>query len=130
MHKCLIVSLKIISKTSKIHFTFRIWAHLNNERTDHMGILTMAKKRRRTAPDERRELLLALDEAGRRRDAALRYFDSIEDDHLIVSAVHELESAAAQYTALLRQAKNAGIRRTFLEAQAMKRECPEPEKVP
>jgi len=95
-----------------------------------MGILTMAKKRRRTAPDERRELLLALDEAGRRRDAALRYFDSIEDDHLIVSAVHELESAAAQYTALLRQAKNAGIRRTFLEAQAMKRECPEPEKLP
>ena len=69
----------------------------------------------------RLELLHAIDEAARRRDEAPRYFDSIEDDALIVSAVHELESAAARYSALLRQAKEAGIRRTFQEAEAMKR---------
>lgn len=78
--------------------------------------------------DDRREFLLALDEAGRRRDEALRYFESVADDGLIVSAIHELESAAAQYNALLRQAKQMGIRRTFWEAEAMKKEYPESEK--
>ena len=80
-----------------------------------------------SAGNARLELLRAIDEAGRRRDEALRRFDTMEDDALIVSAVHELESAAARYSALLRQAKEAGIRRTFFEAEAMKRACREEE---
>lgn len=84
---------------------------------------------RRPPPDERLSLLLALDEAGQRRDDALKAFDRISDPALITSAVHRLEAAAAEYGALLREAKQLGIRRTFAEAEAMKKEHPDPGKV-
>ena len=82
----------------------------------------------RQPPDERLALLLALDEAGRRRDDALKAFDRISDPALITSAVHRLEAAAAEYGALLREAKQLGIRRTFAEAEAMKKERSAPGK--
>ena len=79
----------------------------------------------KTKSDPRLELLRALDEAGRCRDDALRRFDRLTDDGMIHAAVHELEAAAARYSSLLRQAKRMGVRRTFPEAEEMKRQYAE-----
>ena len=109
----------------KILFIFPNISPFNKERTFLMRILAKFQSDSPlTAEKTRRELLLALDEAGRRRDEALRHFDLVSDDNMIVSAVHRLEAAAAQYSALLKQAKEMGIRRTFQEAEAMKKESP------
>lgn len=73
--------------------------------------------------NQRIELLQALDAAGRRQQEAQRYFDAVSDSDLVTLAVHELESSAAHYRALLRKARLAGLVRPYWEAQQMKSEA-------
>ena len=101
---------------------FNVFCKIPYKKRERNDIMSLKLSGRLSDTESARlELLRAIDEAGRRRDEALRYFETAGDDVLIVSAIHELESASARYSALLRQAKEAGIRRTFPEAEAMKR---------
>lgn len=79
-------------------------------------------RQNRSVQQSRKELLLDLDAAAIRLQEATRYFDAVSDEALVVSAIHELESASARYRALLKQARELQLSRPFWEAQAMARE--------
>lgn len=72
--------------------------------------------------EERAALLAALDEAALRKEAAERCFNAVAEDELVISAVYEMEAAAAHYRALLCKARQAGLRREYWEAEKMRRE--------
>lgn len=74
---------------------------------------------------QNRELLFDLDAAACRLQEARRYFDAVSDEALVVSAIHELESASARYRALLKEARELHLSRPFWEAEAMARELPD-----
>ena len=82
-------------------------------------------RQNRSVQQSRKELLLDLDAAAMRLQEAVRYFDAVSDEALVVSAIHELESASARYRALLKQARELQLSRPFWEDQAMARELPD-----
>lgn len=78
------------------------------------------KQLQQAESDQRIKLLQALDEAGQRQREAQQYFDAVSDSDLVTLAIHELESSAAHYRALLRKARCMGLSRPYWEAQQMK----------
>ena len=52
-------------------------------------------RQNRSVQQSRKELLFDLDAAAIRLQEAVRYFDAVSDEALVVSAIHELESASA-----------------------------------
>ena len=70
-------------------------------------------RQNRSVQQSRKELLFDLDAAAIRLQEAVRYFDAVSDEALVVSAIHELESASARYRALLKQARELQLSRPF-----------------